>query len=67
MDSDKLKKIPIVGLTAFNDERSACLKAGMKRFCKHLFEYESNAHIVTKPARYNDIKQIYFDLLAKKL
>jgi hypothetical protein len=34
MDSGEfVKKIPIVGLTAYNDERDTCLKVGMKRFC----------------------------------
>ena len=30
------KKIPIIALTAYNDEKQNCLKAGMKRFCKYM-------------------------------
>lgn len=38
---DKMKKgliktkTPIIALTAYNDEKKACLNAGMKRFCKN--------------------------------
>lgn len=43
MKEGKLKDIPIVGLTAYNGERVACLKAGMKRF-------------LTKPTSATEIK-----------
>lgn len=32
-DGTLKKQIPIVALTAYNDEKDVCLKAGMKRFC----------------------------------
>ena len=35
MNIKDLKKIiPIVALTAYNDEKEKCLSVGMKRFCK---------------------------------
>ena len=40
------KKIPIVALTAYNDEKETCLRVGMKSFSKN----NILTCIVTKPA-----------------
>jgi CheY-like chemotaxis protein len=36
-DGTLRKTIPIVALTAYNDERESCINAGMKRFCNIIF------------------------------
>mmetsp|Transcript_7485 Transcript_7485/g.5685 ORF Transcript_7485/g.5685 Transcript_7485/m.5685 type:complete len:80 (-) Transcript_7485:38-277(-) len=55
MKDKELKKfIPIVGLTAYNDERHNCMEAGMKRF-------------MTKPASQKELKLTLQELLNGEL
>lgn len=54
MNAGELKrKIPIIAITAYNDEKKRCLNAGMKAFCKKL---NNLLFIVTKPASSADIR-----------
>eukprot|EP00347_Sterkiella_histriomuscorum_P014284 403361468 len=48
------KKIPIVALTAYNDEKAKCLAVGMKRF-------------LTKPAKSAELRQILNEILTGKI
>ena len=41
------RNIPIIALTAYNDERETCLKAGMMKFCKSYI----TMNVVTKPTK----------------
>jgi CheY-like chemotaxis protein len=51
---EPLRKIPIVALTAYNGEKDACLKAGMKRF-------------LTKPTSALELKQVLMDIINNEL
>ena len=39
IEKGDIPKIPIVGLTAYLDERSNCIKAGMTEFCKYFPDF----------------------------
>ena len=54
MNDGLLKEIPIVALTAYTDEKKACLQAGMKQF-------------LTKPATVESISEVLEDLQNGKL
>jgi len=48
------KYIPIVGLTAYNDEKYNCMEAGMKRF-------------MTKPANQTELKETLVEVMSGNL
>ncbi len=50
----QLKDVPIVALTAYNDEKVSCIQAGMKRF-------------LTKPATVCALTEVFEDLKNGKL
>jgi CheY-like chemotaxis protein len=61
-----VKNIPIVGLTAYNDERDTCLKVGMKRFCNKSY-IQLMFNLVTKPATSADLKNTLVELIKGEL
>jgi CheY-like chemotaxis protein len=67
MKNGELKKsIPIVGLTAYNDEKDNCIEAGMKRF-RNIYFHHNIILIVTKPATSAEIQSTLKELMTGEL